>query len=213
MTTTKTTLQPSQSGRDQLLNKQQLNMKKPPYLIGLTGYAGCGKDSVRALLEEHGYHGFAFADPIRMMLHELLTSSGISTDYMRQRSLKEAVIPALGVSYRHLAQSLGTEWGRCLASDFWLRLADAYMESVRTGAAHIAPRGCVVSDVRFENEATWVRAHGGVVWRVDRFGVSPVRDHVSESAVATIKHDATIANHGSLDDLRRAVQRQLGVTA
>ena len=40
---------------------------KTPAIIGLTGLAGTGKDTVRAILEEFGYNGLAFAD-IRTML-------------------------------------------------------------------------------------------------------------------------------------------------
>lgn len=180
-----------------------------PHLIGLTGYAGTGKDTVRALLEEHGYHGLAFADPIRMMLRELLDSSGIDTDYMHERSLKEAIIPELGLSYRHMAQTLGTEWGRSLHPSFWTRIAGAYMIGC-SGAPSYFDSFCI-SDVRFMNEAQWVRFHGGVIWRVERPQAVPVRAHVSESEMYHFAADAVIINDGSVDDLRRAVATMLVV--
>ena len=44
-----------------------------PRLIGLTGYAGTGKDTVRQILEDqYDLDGLAFADPIREMLSVLL---------------------------------------------------------------------------------------------------------------------------------------------
>jgi predicted ATPase len=89
-------------------------------IIGLTGPAGSGKDAVRDILEDLGLIGFAFADPIRNMIRGLLTDNGLSDDWMDDRNLKERIIPALGVSYRQMAQTLGTEWGRGLRSDFWL---------------------------------------------------------------------------------------------
>jgi dephospho-CoA kinase len=47
-----------------------------PFIIGLTGYAGSGKDTVRNILEaKHGFDGIAFADPIRDMLTALLESA------------------------------------------------------------------------------------------------------------------------------------------
>ena len=172
-----------------------------PILVGLTGYAGTGKDTVRAILEAEGATGFAFADPMRGMLRELLTSTGIDDAWMDQRELKEQVIPALGVSYRQMMQRLGTEWGRGLANDMWLRLADAYM----AGQQKLGEVAFVVSDVRFENEAQWVRNHGGVIWRVHRVQATPVQGHVSETELDNIKPDVTIHNSTTLDDLRARV--------
>ena len=178
---------------------------KTPTLIGLTGLAGSGKDTVRGILEDTGFTGFAFADPIRQMLRELLTSNGIDSAYMDDRALKEAEIPALGVSYRHMAQTLGTEWGRrCLGNDFWLRIAGAYMADI-SATADADPVPFVISDVRFNNEATWIRKRGGVIWRIDRPGTAPVRAHASETQMAFIDVDATISNSGSLHALRYEV--------
>ncbi|MGB4061558.1 MAG: hypothetical protein WBK26_15235 [Burkholderiaceae bacterium] len=177
----------------------------PTTLIGLCGPAGSGKDSVRSILEMHNdFAGLAFAEPIREMLRELLTFNGCSADHITQRELKETPVPGLGVSYRHMAQTLGTEWGRnCLGENFWLRVADAYMTHLRShGYRHF-----VVSDVRFANEAAWVRARGGVLWLIDRPGVQPVRQHISEAM--PFEADRVLHNHGSLPDLRRVVHDAL----
>ena len=177
-----------------------------PLLIGLTGFAGSGKDSVRELLQARGYAGFAFADPIRLMLRDLLSSSGIDTNYMDDRALKEAAIPALGVSYRHLAQTLGTEWGRSLQDDFWLRLAGAHMADAVDFAGSVR---FVISDVRFLNEAEWVRARGGVIWYINRNSAVPVRPHVSESEISRLSVDHWIGNDGTLAELASAVDEAL----
>ena len=182
-----------------------------PQLIGLTGLAGSGKDTVRAILEEHGYYGMAFADPIRYMLRQLLLCSGISTEYMDERTLKEEPIPQIGVSYRHLAQSLGTEWGRAVVPDLWLRLASSHIADV-CGAGELLtqyPPRFVVSDVRFVNEAAWILERGGVIWRIDRPGIEAVRAHVSEQEMELIGIDQTILNGGTLDDLRTQVAQAL----
>lgn len=183
---------------------------KTPHLIGLTGLAGSGKDASRRFLEAHGYTGFAFADPIRSMLRELLTSNGIDSTYMDERALKEAIIPALGVSYRHMAQTLGTEWGRSLQGDFWLRLAGAYMADILDQG--FEPCRFVISDVRFQNEADWVRARGGVIWRVERTSAAPVRAHASELEISGLTCDRVIKNNGSLCELGTAVDEALAST-
>lgn len=181
-----------------------------PFLIGLTGYAGSGKDSVRDILEtDHEFTGLAFAEPIRAMICELLTSNGIGSEWMYERTLKEQVIPQLGVSYRHMAQTLGTEWGRNLQTDFWLRIAQAYMEDLSNhGHLHF-----VVSDVRFVNEAEWVKKQGGVIWHIRRPDVAPVRPHASEAEIEHIEADWTINNTGSLDDLKPTVLEALRTLA
>lgn len=174
----------------------------PFKLIGLAGLAGAGKDTVRDMLEnEHDFTGLAFADPIRDMLGALLADNGFSTKWMFERPLKEQPIDGLGLSYRHLAQTLGTEWGRQQRPDFWLRIAQSRIERHRkTGA-----RKFVVSDVRFVNEAEWIRAQGGEVWLIKRPGVAAVRDHESERQVADIVADRVIKNYTTLEDLWKLV--------
>lgn len=187
---------------------------KTPTIIGLTGYAGTGKDTVRELLcTNHGFEGMAFADPIRMMLRELLLSNGITDAWMQDRQLKEAIIPALGVSYRHMAQTLGTEWGRSLHTDFWTRTAGAYIDDANQQPGTFNA-SFVVSDVRFANEAQWVRERGGVIWRVERSAAVPVRAHASEAEIYHIHADAVVDNNGSIDDLQLQVSQLLnGATA
>ncbi len=179
-----------------------------PALIGLTGYAGTGKDTVRSILEEHGYHGFAFADPMRAMVRAMVEAGGFDVRFLDRRELKEEPIPRLGFSYRELMQTLG-DWGRGLAPDFWVRPTSAYL-------ADVMPQTFgkfVVSDVRFINEAAWVRKQGGVIWRVHRDLAGPVREHVSESEQDDIKPTLTIHNNGSLDDLRTSVREALETLA
>ena len=172
---------------------------QPLRLIGLTGYAGSGKDTVRNMLEDdHGFVGLAFADPIRTMLRALFDGAGINTDHMDLRELKEQNIEGLGVSYRQLAQTLGTEWGRvCVGRGFWLRIAH---ETIQKHRRH-GERLFVVSDVRFENEARWIQDAGGEVWRIDRPGTDPVRPHVSENNIATLPANRIISNAGTVEDL------------
>jgi len=188
------------------MSTSKITPERQIHLIGLTGYAGTGKDTVRALLQKHGFEGFAFADPIRNMVRELLRTTGIGEHWMDWRECKEEVIPALGVSYRHMAQTLGTEWGRnALAPDFWLTCAHAHLVKLFEQKA----RAFVVSDVRFANEAAWVQAHGGVIWRVHRDAAQPVRDHVSESSIDDIAPALTIHNNGTLDELEERVVEAL----
>jgi hypothetical protein len=112
---------------------------------------------------------------------------------------KEVIIPAIGKSPRELLQTLGTEWGRNLVNeDLWLILARQKLLSMGPGM--------VVSDVRFDNEAEWVRKLGGRIIHVKRDSADRVRQHASEVGVTYEAGDGVILNNGALQDLQQAVK-------
>lgn len=176
-------------------------------LIGLTGPAGAGKDSVRSALEGHGWIGMALADPIRTMVGVLLDQGKTGRHWMHARDHKEMTIPLFGVSYRRMAQTLGTEWGRgMIADDIWLRVAQARIEALRA----YDNASIVISDIRFENDAEWIRSMGGELVKVIR-EVEPVERHVSEEGWRQIEVDHVIENRGTLADLAVKVRQLIGV--
>ena len=176
---------------------------KTPLIIGLTGKAGAGKDTVSEIIcSAHQFAAIGFADPIRRMIFELFCIASIPNDHIFDRTKKEQIIPALGVSYRHMAQDLGTKWGQELAPDFWIKIAEKRILERRK---HRNFQRFCISDVRFPREAAWVRSKGGVIWQIDRPGIAPVRAHVSEQLIDQITPDQTIINDGSVDDLRLKV--------
>jgi hypothetical protein len=173
-------------------------------IIGLTGPAGSGKDTVRQMLEQnHHCTGLAFADPMRAMLAPLLDLCGVGNEWMTQRELKELPIPGLGQSYRVLAQRLGTEWGRSIDPDFWVKVAAASMAEVMNikGPDTVF----VISDVRFDNEAQWVKDHGGVIWHIHRPAAQAVAAHQSENGINPELVDLKILNKYNLSELEGQV--------
>ena len=171
-----------------------------PQLIGIAGKARSGKDTAADLiLAEVGGYRYSLADPIRRML-----KAGLNIDmqdpYWQEN--KEKPIPAFGdKSPRQMMQWLGTEWGRVLVSDgLWIVLA--MQEFLNRGP------GMIVPDVRYENEARWVRQHGLLI-HITRPGVSPVNSHISENGVSYEVCDRTIFNDGSLEDLLTRVREIL----
>lgn len=164
-------------------------------LIALAGPAYCGKDTVAGILRrEFPAVSLAFADPIR----DALRAMGLGlTDEHFFGKLKEVQIDWLGKSPRQLMQTLGTEWGRGLVrDDFWLTLAMRKVDQIRNNGLH-----AVITDCRFENEASTVRANGGVVWHIRRGEVKSVNTHVSEAGVAFQPGDKIIDNNGTIADL------------
>lgn len=171
-------------------------------LIGLCGVAGAGKNTVAEFLTDSDGCQFlqvAFADP----LYECVsTITGLPVAKLKNRDVKEAVIPWLGKSPRQMLQSLGTEWGRnTIHDEIWIRIA---LERAKAELA--CGRGVVITDVRFDNEAQAIIAAGGEVWKVDRPGwrclAGDAAKHPSEAGVNAHLIARTIDNSGSLDDLR-----------
>lgn len=154
-------------------------------LIGITGKAGAGKDTLAAGLKGRSGVIYSLASPLKRGIE---TMFGLPSTVW-ERDQKEVVIPWLGVSPRRLAQTLGTEWGReLIAPDVWLRVAErAITEALREGALVVVP------DIRFDNEAEMIRRLDGIVVRVER-DVAAVEAHVSEAGIADCLVDVVIEN-------------------
>lgn len=174
----------------------------PHPIIGIAGPARAGKDTVASfIIAARGGYRYSFADPIRAMLVPI--GVNMSDPYWQDR--KEETIPALGVSPRRMMQTLGTEWGRELINeDIWLIIAHQRLLS--------AGPGMVIPDVRFENEADWVRKHGGVILHLQRPDGIKVETHSSENGVTVKDEDFAITNDGSLEDLQDRVRKMFDVS-
>lgn len=163
-------------------------------LIGVAGLARSGKDTVTNMLAKH-YDAYtaAFADPIKHMLEVGL---GITFDELYKGD-KSLIHPKYGVSLRHMMQSLATDWGRVyISDDVWIRAVESIIEGIGEGT-HI------VSDVRFEDEAAWVREHGMLIHVTGRGGIPG--EHASESGVLIDRLDVVIDNSGSMAKLRSQI--------
>ena len=173
-----------------------------PLLIGLTGRANAGKSTVAQMLaSEFAFTELALAEPILEMVHALFAMAGVDGAWAVERSLKEERT-TLGFSYRHLAQTLGTEWGRGLSPDFWLRVMNLRLQSPALAGENI-----VISDVRFPDEAQWITSQGGVVVRVLRDAAPTARPHPSEAHTDHLPVTTELLNFGSKATLLDQVDR------
>lgn len=173
-------------------------------LIGLTGRAGSGKDTVAMhLRDEWAFEHIAFADPIVDMIGALLATANLEPCWMTERVLKEQPTP-LGPSYREMAQTLGTEWGRTLRPDLWVHVAELRLDS-----PGLREESVVLSDVRFANEAAAIRRRGGFIVRVLRRSedLPAVRAHASELEQLHIQADTELLNYGSKATLFDQIDR------
>lgn len=165
-------------------------------LIGLCGPAGGGKDSVAMRLrDKHGFTVLAFADPLYAAVAAI---SGMSVSDLKNRRLKEDVIPWMGKSPRQLLQLLGTEFGRgMIRDDVWIQRTMMRLDPSEAGYA--------ITDVRFDNEAEAICDRGGSIVEVVRPGSACLRDdtacHSSEAGIRRDYIARTILNDGTLEDL------------
>lgn len=179
-------------------------------IIGLVGYIGAGKGTVRDILvREHGYHGFAFADALKDAVAQIFVwpRQLLEGDSNASRSFREKPdvwwSHKLGyeVTPRLMLQKMGTEACRHnIADNIWI----AALEKRIQGYEDI-----VISDVRFPNEIDFVRSVGGKVFQVCR-GPAPTeaeraKMHISETAWYDYPVDMVIDNNGTLTDLKRNV--------
>ncbi len=178
-------------------------------VIGLSGYARSGKDTVADVLaKNHGFTKVSFAEPMRdalLVLNPIV--HGEQGYFMRLadairiygwEAYKES---PYSVEIRSLLQKFGTEVAReQFGEDFWVNLAiKRALEILNVGGS------VVFTDVRFLNEVAAVHNLHGEVWRVRRPNVFPANAHASETSLDDFEFDSFIDNNGSLGDLELIV--------
>ena len=165
-----------------------------PQLIGLTGRASAGKDTLAQLLHSrYDYVRYAYADPLRTLLNERF---GWKPAQWEDREWKEYALAdeAGGYSPRSWMQWLGTEVLRTYAGyDIFVRLAFTNWDK--------HPYPMVISDVRFSNEAQAIINRGGMILEVTREGTGALNDHVSERTLHEDLFHGTVSNNGTREQL------------
>jgi len=173
-------------------------------VIGLSGYARSGKDTVaKILIEQFGYKRIAFADAIRDAMYELnpiVTGSPRAghvhlADYVDELGWEEAKNHP---EVRRLLQVFGTEVGRkYFGENVWVEKA--------LGNAEPGDK-IVVTDVRFPDEAREIKNLFGEVWRIDRPSIVAANDHISENALDNWVFDEVIDNSNDLQMLEYRIK-------
>lgn len=163
-------------------------------IIGLSGYAQSGKDTVAELLcLNYGFKRISFALPMRdaiYTLNPLVEGTNRIVDLVDEYGWDVA---KANPEVRRLLQVFGTEVGRSLFGEtFWIDQAFKRAEEYER---------VVFSDVRFPNEATAIQQRGGDVWRINRHNHAPVNGHKSEHAMDMFMFKHVLYNDGTIDDL------------
>jgi hypothetical protein len=169
-------------------------------LIGLCGYARSGKDTVgSALVDAFGYRRMAFADALRGLVAAVDPlvghDGGIPVRYLeavREHGYEGA--KRLYPEVRRFLQAMGAEGARAtFGPNAWVDVLARRLDSVGDGAT-------VITDVRFPNEAAFIRSRGGLVAQVLR--EVRVMDHESERP-DLLRPSMYLDNAGRLDRVPR----------
>jgi hypothetical protein len=195
-------------------------------LLGVVGFAGCGKSTVQKHLVAQGWHPFNFGSALKDVVAKLFDwpRELLEGDTIESREWRETVDPFWNdklsktirenfgggdLTPRRAMQILGTDLVRnMLGQQFWCwRLQSAIEKELAQG------RDVIVGDVRFDEEIRLIRDMGGKVWRVKR-GQDPSPDeisklHRSETDWMSSELDLTIENDGSVEDLYKIVDLEL----
>jgi hypothetical protein len=135
--------------------------------------AGSGKTTVaQALVNNAGFVRLPLAEPLKRIGAVILHEAGVSRMDARRYLYHERniVIPEVGVTGRHLLQTLGTDWGRrCISPHLWTTIWEQGLQRLLDAPAREKrDLRIVIDDVRFPGEAEVIRKIGGVMWMVER---------------------------------------------
>lgn len=184
-------------------------------IIGLSGYAKSGKDTVAEMIQEihpDKWEVKKFSGKLKVIASIL---TGIPAHQFEDQEFKSSMLGEewwknYGDFYhqttvRDFLQILGTDairnglhtnaWVNALMADYKPRKMDQY-----------SPSNWIITDCRFPNEAEAIKDRGGMIVRVNRPGIAPVNAHPSETALDNWDFDYRIANDSDLISLKQSVQ-------
>lgn len=169
-------------------------------LIGLSGKARSGKDTVANILGAHfGFTRLAFADPVKLAAQQIF---GLSHAQTWDDTLKNEVVPYWDMTPRQMFQKLGTDATHPIfGQDVWMKRWFLGYDMIKD------TNDIVVTDARFDLEARGIQNLGGkiIVIRRDVAGLDGDEGaHASENGL-TIDPDYVIDNNGTLEELEAAV--------
>lgn len=184
-------------------------------IIGIHGEIGCGKDSAAGFLVAAGWQRRAFADALKeevalaynldeaiVELYGARDNKELPMERLEWRHCSEIAfrrvltraIPAdQRPSWRDVTRLWGTEYRRAQCPRYWINAMEQFVAT--------NPGDCVAPDVRFEDEAEWIREHGILVHivRPDNPYASVMSSHASDRGVAyDPDRDVIIENNAGL---------------
>ncbi len=180
-------------------------MNKKPMLIGLHGKPRVGKDTLAAyLIKKYRLLRFGPSVPVKNTTAAMF---GIPREYLDDDTMKDAYDDFWGMTYRQMAQKVGKESSRdVFGDDIWMRHVERLLLNIEHGidqdiVGHV--KGIILADIRYANEAEWVRKMGGTVIFVvrDNLPESSGSEHPAEAGLPLDLADIVMYNNGTIADL------------
>lgn len=179
-------------------------------IIGIGHTKRAGKDTAaNALVRDLNFRKLSFADPLKELAMEadpIITPAGgqITVNTAAGRGRMRWVVAGNGweaakdqwPEVRRYLQELGRGAREVLGDHVWIQ---ALENKMTYGIDY------VIADVRFQNEADWVKEIGGQLIKIERPGVGFGDGHISETALKDYPFDYVIKNDGSIMDLENKV--------
>lgn len=158
-------------------------------IIGLNGYAGCGKTTAaNYLTENHGFIKMSFAKPLKEITSILFD---LNEDQL-YGDKKDVIDKRYNITPRLLYQVIGTELFRNefpkhikLKERIWVGCMRRKLEKNKS-------KNIVIDDVRFKDEADLIKELGGYIINIERKGQKNNSSHISENTI--IDSDITMLN-------------------
>ena len=131
-------------------------------LIGISGKIGSGKDFYADYLIEKIFKEYNIYPDHRKFAEKVKLVTSVITDIPEKQMYthdgKEIYLESFGKTVGEMQQIIGTDIFRAYDNDFW----------VKATLNDYEPDQCViVSDVRFTNEANYIKNLGGILIRLD----------------------------------------------
>lgn len=175
-------------------------------IIGLSGKAGSGKDTLARMLAESREQAvvrMAIADPMKVFIQQLYPGAFTDEDLWGPSEKREKMYEPVGKTLRQILQELGDK-GRQIDPDIWARPAVRKAQKlvmsgrIGLGLSYSRKKGVYyhggrvpcdivcITDCRFSNEIERIKDIGGMMVRIKRKGAGLKGDgasHITETAM------------------------------
>lgn len=165
-------------------------------LIGISGKAGSGKNTVASFLQDidPSFEQKAFAAKLKEVASIL---TGVPAHRFEDQEFKKETMPEDWwredkPTYRQFLQEVGTD-----------ALRNVIHPNIWVNALFADWRGYsrwIITDVRFPNEYKAIKDKGGIIVRVDRPGIE-LMEHPSETLLDDHEFDYLMVNDGDIHNL------------
>jgi hypothetical protein len=134
-------------------------------LIGISGKRGTGKDSLASILRnKYGFLNLPFAEELKSAVREEFRLTRDHTDGW----LKETPLPTYpGFTPREIMIRYG-QFFRQFDKNWWVEKVFDKMQQIKTLKSYGDEMRVSISDVRFINEAQYIKKQGGILVRLER---------------------------------------------